>query len=1005
MSFRPWKAGALLSPLVLATACGGEGSVIENPVAVRLGIAVAPPATAQSGVPFATSPVVQLLDANGEPVAQASVPVTASVQGGSVIGTASVRTGSDGRAVFSDLALGGAPGARTLVFSSGTLQAASHAMSLAAGPAARLAANSALTQPALASSAVAIPPSVKVTDAGGNAVAGFSVQFAVASGGGTLVDPLRVTGADGVATLGSWTLGPVTGANSVTATAAGLEGSPVTFTANGVALMPTLMAREAPQDQAGQVNGQVPVAPSVRVTGLGGAPVPGVTVQFVVISGGGALAEALPITDASGIASVGSWTLGSVGENQVNALLPGVAGSPTVFRATATQSGTVTAIPTDAVGVVGAAVTPPGVLVRNGSGAPLAGIAVAFEVASGGGTVQGAEKVTGADGRAFVGGWTLGPAAGIQELRATVPPGYGGSPVLFSVQAVGSAPSSIAIAAGNGQTARVASAVPVRPAVRVTDAGGQPVAGYPVTFAPSQGHVTGGSALTDANGVATVGSWTLAEAAGSQSLTAASSVGNVQFTATATAGPATRFARVGSFTGQVGGFATGAGAGIRSTDDWNNPVGGVPVTFAVFDGPGSSVDGAVQVTNGSGFAAPVNWKLGTTSGQYAVSVTSPGLETGLLFAQATAGPATQITMFSGDGQTGGVRRLLPASPTVRVADQYGNQSSGSVTFAVTGGGGSGGGTVPTAETGLASVKWKLGSDPGTNHMRATLDGTASTYEFTATATPVSSDFRIDVRFISAVTPAQEAVFTAAAARWTDIILGDIPGMNVNLAAGACFPSQPAIQEAVDDVVIFVDLTPIDGVGGVLGSAGPCALRLSSLLPGVGALLLDVADVNDMLARGELADVVAHEMGHVLGVGSLWELKNLTSNEGTASVSYHGTAGVNNYHAIGGQLSTVPVENSGGQGTADSHWRESVFSNELMTGYIFTAGNPLTRMTIGSVQDLGYPAIDYGTADSLSFRPQLRTTSALRPLGEVPLRSPIRIVDDLGRIVAERPRVR
>ena len=60
-----------------------------------------------------------------------------------------------------------------------------------------------------------------------------------------------------------------------------------------------------------------------------------------------------------------------------------------------------------------------------------------------------------------------------------------------------------------------------------------------------------------------------------------------------------------------------------------------------------------------------------------------------------------------------------------------------------------------------------------------------------------------------------------------------------------------------------------------------------------------------------------------------------------------------FFAIGGQAANpVPVENLGGGGTRDSHWRESVFGNEFMTGFIDSV-NPVSKVTIGSMQDLGY----------------------------------------------------
>jgi len=89
-------------------------------------------------------------------------------------------------------------------------------------------------QSATVGSAVGAAPSVRVTDASGNPVVGVSVTFEVASGGGT-VDPTAavVTGADGVAAVTSWTLGATAGSNTLTATASGLTGSPLTFTAAG----------------------------------------------------------------------------------------------------------------------------------------------------------------------------------------------------------------------------------------------------------------------------------------------------------------------------------------------------------------------------------------------------------------------------------------------------------------------------------------------------------------------------------------------------------------------------------------------------------------------------------------------------------------------------------------------------------------------------------------------------------------------------------------------------
>ena len=101
------------------------------------------------------------------------------------------------------------------------------------GPATLLALNAGDNQSASAGAAVSVAPSVIAKDAKGRPVPGVSVTFAVATGGGSVTGAAAKTNASGVATVGSWKLGAVAGANTLTATSAGLTGSPVTFTATG----------------------------------------------------------------------------------------------------------------------------------------------------------------------------------------------------------------------------------------------------------------------------------------------------------------------------------------------------------------------------------------------------------------------------------------------------------------------------------------------------------------------------------------------------------------------------------------------------------------------------------------------------------------------------------------------------------------------------------------------------------------------------------------------------
>src|SRR5512139_708602 len=184
----PRSAGLLAGIVALATACSG-GESVSPPAPSRLEILTSPGASAASGVPLAPQPVLQLLDASGAAVAARGVLVTASLAsgGGSLEGATGVRTDQDGRAAFTDLAIRGATGPRTLRFSAPGLSAAiSGTISLGPGPATVAVVSAGNNQTAAAGTAVAIAPAVRVTDQSDNPVPGVSVSFAVTQGGGSV---------------------------------------------------------------------------------------------------------------------------------------------------------------------------------------------------------------------------------------------------------------------------------------------------------------------------------------------------------------------------------------------------------------------------------------------------------------------------------------------------------------------------------------------------------------------------------------------------------------------------------------------------------------------------------------------------------------------------------------------------------------------------------------------------------------------------------------------------
>jgi hypothetical protein len=225
------------------------------------------------------------------------------------------------------------------------------------------------------------------------------------------------------------------------------------------------------------------------------------------------------------------------------------------------------------------------------------------------------------------------------------------------------------------------------------------------------------------------------------------------------------------------------------------------------------------------------------------------------------------------------------------------------------------------------------------------------------ATPLG--YTIEVRFMGGLTDRQKGAFTKAADRWTHAIVGDLPDVIDDNG------------QVINNLVVLAQGAPIDGIGRILGQAGPSLLRPSTagkaaFLPAKGEMTFDSADLANMEANGTLDDVIAHEMGHVIGIGTIWTNKGLLKGAGTASPTFVGKAAQKEFGALKGNGPTpVPVESHGGPGTRDSHWSDDLFGNELMTGFVAGPPNPLSRMTIASLEDLGY-VVNLSAAEKYSL---------------------------------------
>ena len=238
----------------------------------------------------------------------------------------------------------------------------------------------------------------------------------------------------------------------------------------------------------------------------------------------------------------------------------------------------------------------------------------------------------------------------------------------------------------------------------------------------------------------------------------------------------------------------------------------------------------------------------------------------------------------------------------------------------------------------------------------------------------SGSFQIEVIPADAGAEALLSTIRRAAGRWMRILRHtELPEVQFDEGPkrdciGLRLDEGPRV---VDDLAILVSVRNMDGLGGTLALSGPCWVHWDSSLPYLGGLILDQADVAELDARG-ISDLVVHEIGHVLGIGSLWGnfgfLRNPSLFAPGADTHFEGNLAIAAFDNAGGAgylHGKVPVENVMGAGSADVHWREGVLGPELMTPVLVPGeSSPLSAITIQSLADMGY-AVDLALAEEFT----------------------------------------
>ena len=729
---------------------------------------------AQSGVvgeELATPLVVRVVDANGDPVQGQLVNFRVTAGGGSVFAGSS-NTNTDGVAQ-ERWTLGTVAGAGQTVEARAVDNATGQALVFATFHANATpdvpAALKILRQPSAATQSgqpLAVQPTVQLIDKYGNAAPRNGVQ--IVAGLSAHVNEHTISGTSTVATdntgLATFTniavAGPI-GAVTLSFTASGLAPA----TSNSIALAPgapTQLAAVGPTSASGAAGGPLTTLPRVVARDAAGNVVAGVSITFAVSNNGGTIAPTSVTTDANGEAALGSWTLPKQsGTAIVIASASAIPNVTVTFTVTVSASAATHIVRADDLALIGAVGSslPVALRVTDDYGNVVSGASVNVVVGVNSGSLSvpgsgssGASVSVTSDATGTVNlTWTLGALAGQQTLTASL----NGTGIALTVTATATAGAAAKLAIVTQPSSNAQSGQPLAtpPAVRLTDAYGNAVAqsGVQVTASLANdngGHtLTGNTATTDANGLATFTSLAIAGPTGLVSLSfgAANLTSVTSGTISIGAGTATQLKAVGStsFSGTVGTSLTTLPK-VVVQDAAGNPVAGVTVQFAVSTGGGMIAPASVA-TNANGEATLTSWVLPTQPGTAMVVASASAIPNATVSftANVVAAQATHLVRADNTPLTGAVGTSLPLA--FRVTDDYGNAVSGAtVSVAVGINSGSvaapGGSAAPSVSvtsdaSGTVNVIWTLGIVAGEQGLTATLSGSGAALNVSATANP------------------------------------------------------------------------------------------------------------------------------------------------------------------------------------------------------------------------------------------------------------------------------
>jgi len=290
---------------------------------------------------------------------------------------------------------------------------------------------------------------------------------------------------------------------------------------------------------------------------------------------------------------------------------------------------------------------------------------------------------------------------------------------------------AITAAAGNNQTGVVETTLPVALLAALQDPySGNPIqtAGVPVTFSASgkAGSFSNPDAVTNSSGIATT-SYTLSDKPGTYTITASSpGYASATFLITATPGtPATLSINSGSSQKGPAASLLPLPLNVRVKDAAGNGVSGIQVNFSD-GGAGGTLSSPTAITDSSGYAT-TSYTTGTKSGAVEITASASGLTPVVFKETVLAGPATVLSIYSGNNQTVQAAATAAKQLQVFVEDQYANPVPGiSVTYSDGGAGGSFSlNPAVTSAKGIAGTRYTAPAQTGMVTVTASSPGLSS----------------------------------------------------------------------------------------------------------------------------------------------------------------------------------------------------------------------------------------------------------------------------------------